>query len=77
MTEVERIKTGDKVTMHFCGDEYFSISGCNVIHTPQGTGDLWQVALPGGTVWAMNPYASDFLCFERAPVSNPSDGGTP
>ena len=61
-----RIKEGDTVLIAYPLLETGNWEDkARIIHAPSGAGDLWQIQLEDGTVWAINPYHSEFVGFRK------------
>jgi len=60
------IQSGDKVVMYYYDDEKrpkYDI--VEILRTPRGEGDLWQVKTQSGDIHAINPYSPDFIRFVK------------
>jgi hypothetical protein len=62
------IKRGDTVKLLYADGEVII---AEIVHTPGGAGDSWQVRSQAGTMMLVNVYASDFIGMfkERSAVS--------
>ena len=59
-----KLQEGDRVVVNWKGSNSVT---ADIIHTPQGAGDLWGYITTDNAICFINPYSSEFEAFIYKP----------
>lgn len=59
-----KLQEGDRVIVNWSGDPSVT---ADIIHVPQGAGDLWGYKTTDNKICFINPYSSEFEAFIYKP----------